>query len=166
MGFAKNRKNDPTDIRQNRRQFGNVSDQCHCFWCKVAVSIWKRGCRVRHIYFWKWNTADGGYDVFHRSILSGRWQYDRFYQTIWRWIQFYGIASKRRDKHRGLYQSFVSRKTNRSCRKCQHGLWCGCSNPKIQVRIFNRIKRYFTEHGNDRCIWWGTGRFLRNWNQW
>mgnify|MGYP000438270533 CR=1 FL=1 len=25
------RKSDPTDIRQNRRQFGNVSDQCHCF---------------------------------------------------------------------------------------------------------------------------------------
>ena len=29
--IPKNRKNDPTDIRQNRRQFGNVSDQCHCF---------------------------------------------------------------------------------------------------------------------------------------
>ena len=31
LGFAKNRKNDPENIRQNRRQFGNVSDQCRCF---------------------------------------------------------------------------------------------------------------------------------------
>lgn len=28
---SQKQKNDPGDIRENRRQFGNVSDQCHCF---------------------------------------------------------------------------------------------------------------------------------------